>query len=230
MLAGLLMADLAQTKSKLLQQACAANMKQWGMAFSLYAQDYNGTFYYDVGGAAWDDVFLSNNPPNPYLRYLGGGNLALTIRSMRICPARAVTMSQSEINGTPFHSYAMPIGNYRKGFGYVPADASGSPFYGGAIAPYWPNLKSVPMPTKFLVLIESRGNTISCGSTALHDAVTQPHAGPCGDTVPAINRHSALVNCLFGDYHVEPLAIGQIDAMDGNCSSASPPNYTFALN
>src|SRR5664279_1425577 len=90
MLAGLLMADLTQAKSKLLQQACAANMKQWGMAFSLYSQDYNGTFYYSVAGADWDDVFLSNNPPNPYLRYLGGGNLALTIRSMRICPARAV--------------------------------------------------------------------------------------------------------------------------------------------
>lgn len=225
MLAGLLMADLAQVKSKLLQQACAANMKQWGMAFSLYAQDYNGSFYYDVGGASWDDSGV--NPPNPYLRYLGGSDPLTTIRTMRVCPVVAARMPDFLAS---LHSYTMPIGTYRHGLGYQNADTPGSPFYGSAFASYWPYLKSVPVPAKFLLLIEGRGNTIHCGSTALHDAVTKLHAGPSGDTVPAINRHSAVVNCLFGDYHVEPLAIGQIDAMDGNCSSASPPNYTFALN
>src|ERR1035437_4968743 len=63
MLAGVLVADLSQTRMKLLQQACAANLKQWGMAIDLYSQDFGGTYY--LGGASsplnWDDVVGTPN-------------------------------------------------------------------------------------------------------------------------------------------------------------------------
>src|ERR1017187_7985157 len=82
-LGGVLVADLSQTRAKLLQQACAANMKHWGMAFSMYADDYNGTFYYDVGGIHFTDV------GSPLQRYFGGSSDTLaTLRTMRACPAR----------------------------------------------------------------------------------------------------------------------------------------------
>jgi type II secretory pathway pseudopilin PulG len=221
MLAGLLLADLTEAKAKLWQQACAANLKHWGMAFDLYSQDYNGTFYYDVGGAGFDDSFA------PYGRYLNTNpNPIAAIRTVRVCPVVAARMP----GVITVRSYTMPIGTYRKGLKYTNADVTGSPFYDGANNSYWPNLKSAPRPSEFLLLIEGRGNTIHCGNTALHDAVTQLHTGTGGDTVTAINRHSAVVNCLFGDYHVAPLSIEQIDAMDGNCTGTNPPNYAFALN
>jgi type II secretory pathway pseudopilin PulG len=55
-LVSVLVADLSQTRQKLLQQACAANMKHWGMAISMYADDYNGTIFYDSGGLHFSDV------------------------------------------------------------------------------------------------------------------------------------------------------------------------------
>ena len=44
-LSGVLVADFSQVRVKLLQQTCAANLKQWGMAFALYAQDYRGNLF-----------------------------------------------------------------------------------------------------------------------------------------------------------------------------------------
>src|ERR1041384_6250587 len=82
---GLLVPQLSQTRSKLLQQACAANLKQWGMAIGLYTEDYNGTYLYDVNGLHWDDV-PSGSARNPYLPYLEGGEQTETVRRMRICP------------------------------------------------------------------------------------------------------------------------------------------------
>jgi prepilin-type processing-associated H-X9-DG protein len=230
-LATLLLPNLDQARAKLLQQACAANMKQWGMAIDMYSQDYRGAIYYSgPSGVEWDDV------NSPYGRYLCNGTNSVGImRMMRICPARAAVRSQQDvINNSAglYYSYTIPIGRYRRGLAYSDADSPSStnPYYDSNTGTYWPNLKSVPKPSKYLLMIEGKGNTIRCGSTSLHDAVTQTHSGAPGDLVPAINRHLSLVNCLFGDFHVEPLTIQQIDAMDGNCTSISSPNYAFALN
>src|SRR3984957_12044847 len=80
-LASVVVADLSQTRQKLLQQACAANMKHWGMAFSMYADDYNGTFYYDAFGLHFSDV------GSPLQRYLGSSSDPnTTLRTIRACP------------------------------------------------------------------------------------------------------------------------------------------------
>src|SRR5664280_1759558 len=102
-LAGLLVADLSQTKTKFFQQACAGNLKHWGMAFNLYAQDYNNRLLYNVAGNSWDDP-TSGIQTNVYLRYLGRGDAIPTIRGMRVCPARAATMTQ--LDTVSFHNYS----------------------------------------------------------------------------------------------------------------------------
>lgn len=228
-LAGLLLADLTQTKTKFFQQACAGNMKHWGMAFELYSQDYNGSFYYSVFGKQWDDT--STTPTtNVYFRYLGKGDSVTMIRNMRVCPARGATTTPSD--AVSFHNYQMPIGTYRKGLQYANADAAGSPaipnpFYDSATGSYFPSLTFLPQPSSFLLLIESNGNTIHCGG--LVSATTTPHAGGGGDSVPAIARHGGGgVNCLFGDFHVEfvsPQVITNQDAI-----SCPAGNLWFRLN
>src|ERR1019366_1566855 len=75
-LASVVAADLDQARMKLLQQACAANLKQWGMAFSMYADDYNGTIYYDVSGIHYDD---GGALPSPLCPYLGTSSDATTM-------------------------------------------------------------------------------------------------------------------------------------------------------
>src|SRR5438477_11279748 len=82
-LASVLAADLNQARTKLLQQACAANMKQWGMRSSVCREGYNGTFYYDVGGLHFTDN------GSPLQRYMGtSSNPIATLQTVRACPAR----------------------------------------------------------------------------------------------------------------------------------------------
>jgi prepilin-type processing-associated H-X9-DG protein len=222
-LTGVLLADLSQTRAKLLQQACAANMKQWGMAFDLYSQDYNGKFYYDVGGVHYDDI------GSPLARYLGQGDSTAIMRNMRICPTVAARMTQEQIIGGQlglFYSYSMPIGMYKRGIGFVQADSGNSPFFDPFTGSYFPSLSFLPQPSSFLLLIESRGNTLRCGG--LVTATTTGHVGSGGDQVPAINRHGGSVNCLFGDFHVELVSAQMLTNQDA-ISCSLPGNPWFIL-
>src|SRR5437867_11549121 len=88
-LASLLLPALSRARAKAHQISCVNNLKQWATAFSLYADDYDGRLYYDVGGLNWDDT-ASGTETNAYLTYIGGGNAVHRIRTMRICPARRI--------------------------------------------------------------------------------------------------------------------------------------------
>jgi prepilin-type N-terminal cleavage/methylation domain-containing protein len=214
-LAAMLLPALGRARAKAYQASCVTNEKQWGLAFSLYSDDFNGTMFYDVGGVHFDDA------DSPYLSYLGGGgDPTAKLRLMRACPAR-----RGKIKDNDIHSYSMPIGRYRKGLGYQDADSGSSPYWDGKY--YWPNLKAVPKATEFLLLLDSSGHTLHCGNTALHDAVTSI-VPTDNDKVYAIDRHAGIINCLFGDYHVEGLPLSKIDQMDGKCSS--PGNPAFMLD
>jgi prepilin-type processing-associated H-X9-DG protein len=218
-LIGVLAADLTQTRTKLLQQACSANMKHWGMAFDMYAQDYNDRLYYDVGGRHFDDS-PGIGWQNPYLCYLGGDNSATAIRNLRICPARL-----GQIDFSTVHSYQMPVGMYKKGARYVSADNGPSVsnvFWDAASNSYFPSLQFLPQPSSFLLLIESNGNTVRCGGLVV--TTTQLRNGACClDPLPAIDRHGGSgVNCLFGDFHAEFVSSQVITNQDAGCSTGNP--------
>jgi prepilin-type N-terminal cleavage/methylation domain-containing protein len=212
-LAAMLLPALSKARQKAYQATCITNMKQWGMAINLYSDDYGGTYFYNRTGCSTFDA-----SGTPYQRYLGTSDPLAKLRLMRICPARR--------GRAPFdtaHSYTMPIGQFRQGLAYADANSVGSPYYGNADSPYCPNLKACPKPSEFLLLIEGKGNTITCGNTALHDAVTQLHSGADpGDTVTTINWHSSVVNCLFGDYHAESFPLSRVNTMDGGCAVGNP--------
>jgi len=106
-LAGVLLADLTQARAKLLQQACAANLRQWGMAIDLYTKDNDGTYYYRVQADDWADV--GSTRTNRYVPYLGGGDQKGTLRNMRICPVVATYLSQSAIINASFGTWAVAL-------------------------------------------------------------------------------------------------------------------------
>ena len=213
-LTSMLLPALGKAKSKARQVACVNNEKRWGMCFALYADDYNGALFYETGGSLdWDDTDA------PILPYIGGGEKKHRMRTMRICPAVRDRMRQSDIDLSAFHSYTMPIGQYQVGDEYQDANQSGSPFYDGAN--YWPNMKSVPQPSEFLLLIESSGHTITCGDFTEAVTVGNPEIGK--DHLSAIGRHSQLVNAMFGDYHVESLTLQRIVQQDAlPCDVGNP--------
>jgi prepilin-type processing-associated H-X9-DG protein len=180
----------------------------------MYAQDYNNRLYNNAMGLQWDDS------GTPYWRYLGETNSNITIRNMRICPAR---MGKTDFSTT--HSYSMPIGTYKKGLAYADADSPVSPF--GNIFGYFPSLRFLPEPSSFLLLIEGRANVVRCGGLVL--ATTLLHTGSGGDTIPAIDRHGGGgVNCLFGDFHVEFVSSQVLTNQDAvSCPAGNP---WFMLN
>lgn len=215
-LAGMLLPALNSARQKGYQASCLSNVKQWALALRMYGDDYDDNLYYDSAGIAWDDA------NSPYLKYIGGGDPLAKMRLMRICPAR-----RGKADPATTHSYTMPIGTYLKGFNYQNANVSGSPFFKSPPGTYVPSLKGIPKPTQYVLLIEGKGNTITCGTTSLKDAVTQLHTGGGGDSLPAINWHAKTVSCLFGDFHVESLTLDKVIQMDGSCSAGNP---RFMLN
>jgi prepilin-type processing-associated H-X9-DG protein len=182
------------------------------MAFSMYADDYNGVIYYDVSA-----VHFTDNG-TPLQQYLGTSSNSFTrLQTMRMCPAR--------LGQVPFgmKGYEIPIGQYHKGLLYANAAASGSSYFRGVN--YWPDLKSVAQPGQYLLMTEVF-NTLNCGQ--LVSKVSSPAAGINADPLPSIARHGGAVNCLFGDFHVELVSSNNLAPHDVNCSS--PGNTWFDLN
>jgi prepilin-type N-terminal cleavage/methylation domain-containing protein len=212
-LAAMLLPALNKARQKAYLASCITNVKQWGLAFQMYADDWGGTMYYDVGGLHFTDV------GTPLQLYMGTSDPTTKLRTMRACPARA-----GKVNGTSVLGYNMPVGTYRKsGVRYSNADVSGSPFYDASNDPYWPTLTACPAPSQFVLLIEGY-NTLHSGEFA--SKVNNPAVGTGVDSLPAIQRHAAVVNCLFGDFHAESVTLQSVAAMD----SGSPENPASELN
>jgi len=212
-LAGLLLPALNRARARASQIACVNNEKQWGLCFSLYADDNNGTLYYVVDGVDWDDIDSPNRP------YIGGGERKHRMRTMRICPAVRRKMHQSDIDLSAFHSYTMPVGEYLIQGEYHDATEEDSPFYDGNY--YWPSLKNVRDPSQYVLLTESSGHEIFCNNFV--DAVTYGDMSNGKDHTPAIDRHAGGVNLLFGDHHVEYITLQKIRTQDAlPCEKGNP--------
>jgi prepilin-type processing-associated H-X9-DG protein len=237
LLLGILAADLTQTRTKLLQQACAANLKHWGMAINLYSQDYSGTYYGEnAGSRPWDDTAT---PGSPYARYLAVSNSRAAIRAMRVCPFIAQYYSQDQIvDGLAIHSYSIPdpqakwggIPLYRTATGSSAPASSPFRVYGADWNTYdLPTLTTVLNRSTFLLLFEY-GNSMRCGEL-YSKSITIPSSGP---RIRPCDRHGGSVNCLFGDFHVELVSTQTLQGVDasGGCVGA-PAGYGnpwFSMN
>jgi prepilin-type N-terminal cleavage/methylation domain-containing protein len=210
-LAAMLLPALNKARQKAYQASCLSNVKQWGLAFQMYADDWSGTMYYDVGGLHFTDN------GTPLMQYIGSSNAYTKLQIMRSCPARV-----GKVNGISTKGYEMPIGTYRQGLSYQLADVSGSPYFSGTPAAYWPTLTSCANPSQFVLLIECY-NTVPSGKFA---SLANSPASGAGDPLPPIQWHNAVVNCLFGDFHAESETIQSLAAMDVN----SPKNAASELN
>ncbi len=128
---------------------------------------------------------------NPYVAYLGKGKVQ-QFRQMRLCPAVSARMTQDQINNTRIFSYSVSRPNVLVSGIYQPLqpEADGS---------YWFNLKAVPKPSEFLLMIDTDGS----GYTVTRGGLTKKLA-------PIQDRHSGGMNALFGDYHVEWISYSKI--------------------
>jgi prepilin-type processing-associated H-X9-DG protein len=235
LLLGILAADLTQTRTKLLQQACAANLKHWGMAIDLYTQDYSGTYYgYNSIAVGWSDI------TSPYGRYLSVSNSAAGMRNMRVCPFIASRYSQDQIvNGSAGFSYTMTDPQAKFGGAPIYRTATGSS--APSTSPYvvtdsvgrridLPTLRTVPNLSTFLLVMDG-GNSLHCGGLYAR-ATSLPSSPTIGPPIRPCDRHGGGVNCLFGDFHVELVSTQTLAAVDatGGCTGSATGNPWFNMN
>jgi prepilin-type N-terminal cleavage/methylation domain-containing protein/prepilin-type processing-associated H-X9-DG protein len=209
-LAAMLLPALNKARSSAYKARCLANEKQWGIAYNLYADDYNGQVYYISGGS---ENFDDND--SPYCRYLGGGNCERRMRTMRACPY--VARKYGDMTGVSLHTYSMPIPQVMGGRGGTLVDYD---TLGDANNMFFP-IKNCSKPADYLLLIDSSGHTMHCAQ--LGSGTT---AAPSGDDTPANLRHGNGCNALFGDYHAEYMPQSAINQHAANCANG---DIWFAL-
>ncbi len=236
-LAAMLLPALNQARKKAYTARCAANLKQWGLAFSMYSDDNNGVLFCAYGGTSggnltWDDTTgnygkSGNVVTNLYFSYLSGGSDPIgKIRTMRLCPFIASKLSEGAINATSIHSYAI-------------IDPSATGIQGNSIYQsvtesaanndtITVTLKSVPFPAQFWLLMDGHTESpVEYKSTALED---EANGVPSGDTYRAVDRHGGGVNMLFADFHVEFVTYGALQAADKIPGNVPTPDPWFAEN
>ena len=190
-LSGLTFPMLKRAKAKAYGAACVNQLKQWGMAFSTYCDDYGGTLL-DLGH--WQSTMFdwgSGTVTNPYVKYLGGGDPEVRMRTMRLCPAISAKMSKDVIAVTKLYSYSANQPYTRVSETYQLLSSTNGQ--------RWVNLKKVPNTAEFLLLIDSDGTAYTFRQTTLLNRVKGIQ-----------DRHSGAMNALFGDFHVQSLTYPRI--------------------
>jgi prepilin-type N-terminal cleavage/methylation domain-containing protein/prepilin-type processing-associated H-X9-DG protein len=205
-LAAMLLPALNKARMRGYEASCTSNMKQWGLVFSMYADDNDGGLFETTDWAdnTWNAP--SGVATNPYLPYFGGGDPTTRMRTMRVCPAVSGHLSPAAITalGGP-HNYSVTTPIIRNAFGGYQSLPPVGTFV-------WPNIKNVTKTSNFLLMIDSTGHSLSWHG--LVNAVSKSDTGsdPSGQT--PLYRHLGAVNCLFADFHVEYDTAQQISAQD----------------
>jgi prepilin-type processing-associated H-X9-DG protein len=197
-LTGLALADLSQDRSKLLQEACASNLKQWGTVFQMYAHDYNGAIMiYYRGQTNYNPNWY--NSRGVYAKYLSTNRVVTSetqarMMKAKLCPAMQLTTPPAD-STIPGYSMIRP----------EPATADFRGFY----------LKDVKKPNELLVMVDS----VPTNSLAYIGG----NGGGIADVLAATNRHSGGANLLFCDGHVEWKPWAGIETNFTGWTSLSPP-------
>lgn len=218
-LAAMLLPALNRARQKGYTARCISNLKQWGLAISMYSDDYNGCYF---GGGpspllAWDDVTAggAGSRTNVYMPYLSGGDPELRIRTMRTCPY--VARKYGDMKYISLHNYSMITPSARQGgsSAYTPLAADADKYT-------YPSLKALRNASEYCIMLDTSGHTLSCGG--LVDAVTKFSVGD--DPMRAVDRHGGSVNVLFGDFHVESVPEGAITVQSKiNCTIPGEPFF-----
>lgn len=187
-LAAMLLPALSQARERARQAVCMSNLKQWGLAFEMYIQDYNNYFPISCdlrmsGNPWWFDRLV---PYVPTKNYPLRGTLKLTANLLR-CPTVG-----------PYHPKADFYSSYninKDVCTYIKADGSIDLAWTGDGTLPAMKISRLTNPSRTLILIDGRTS---------HGAIDyMDRTNPNSANINTDYRHSDGANILFADWHVE---------------------------
>jgi prepilin-type N-terminal cleavage/methylation domain-containing protein/prepilin-type processing-associated H-X9-DG protein len=203
LLAAILFPVFARARENARRATCMSNMKQMGLAFMMYTQDYDETLPLDGNPAhgttppdSWDVCI------QPYLGVQVGSNKALSIFR---CPSDT---SNIRTDGNYSRSYAIPMdGELSPDTG--PRMVFGIANPGANEYIFGVKLAAIPQPSETLLLVEEpyAGNAFGKVAASYVSGPFYPHAdsayGAQDQTSSGNTSHSGGWNYLFSDGHVK---------------------------
>jgi len=205
LLVGAALPSLDGAKQKLQASQCLSNMRQWGLAFGMYCDDYHD-YLPDVGGiglpinagynlTAWFNVLprYMNQTPLKDL-YAATNTIPVPgMKSVYICPSRT-DLVYTATSDFPYFNYAMN----RLMSGVISASTSNA-LYKRTVA---------ALPGRVILLSEAE-----CGSSANFPSTDGYYLSQHGPNGVGSTIHNGGDNFLFVDGHAEwePLAAYQRD-------------------
>ncbi|MFA6665844.1 MAG: prepilin-type N-terminal cleavage/methylation domain-containing protein [Armatimonadota bacterium] len=184
-LAAILFPVFSKAREKAKQSACASNLKQIGMAFHMYSQDYDGCIVKSMNGLSYSEVLFNT-------KYIN-------IAKFFFCPSRAPgNLNIKSLNDTwqpPDQASTCAVKGYTYGM-YTPtkdgyeitfSDGSGS-------SVITMNYDAVDTPSNYIIVSES-----------CRESLYQTFRFAWNTTRSQIDlsRHNGVAESLFLDGHVE---------------------------
>jgi|ERR1017187_976731 prepilin-type N-terminal cleavage/methylation domain-containing protein/prepilin-type processing-associated H-X9-DG protein len=183
-LASILVPTLARSKTKAQSASCAAQLKQWGLAFQMYADDNHGWLFTTRHWESTEFTVGDRTVANVYGRYLGNATSERIVQ-LRNCPVVVERVGLQQLRFGNKYGYSMDWPNVKTPNGYQLAQPDS---YDGASY----RLDKIPHPAEFLLLVDSDGSYFRVRSTELKGTVSS-----------ILDRHSGGVNVLRADQHVD---------------------------
>ncbi|HQK93602.1 MAG TPA: DUF1559 domain-containing protein [Armatimonadota bacterium] len=212
-LAAILFPVFAKAREKARQASCLSNIRQLGLAWSMYAEDYDGMAcpsYYYVDGFrfeyAWDFILDWGSYPDNYYTF---GLLGPYTRNSQIqaCPS--------------FHgnAWARPYTGYAYNASYIGGDL----FYGYPTC----SVGQIHSPSETAVLAEGGfGNPVSA-----HNYLRAPIRDPLYVAGKVHFRHNGVANVCYADGHAKGTTKKcRYSATEPECGALSEDDSAYDLD
>ncbi|MEO6906628.1 MAG: DUF1559 domain-containing protein [Abditibacteriaceae bacterium] len=213
-LAAILFPVFARARENARRASCQSNMKQIGLGFTMYIQDYDGQYPYGSDRPAWE--FPPNTPP--YALIYDGSELHWTdklqpyMKSKQIfdCPSVNKLGTHRNNDGLTIDAAAestSPNINHYIAYGYNCDFIGGCPAYigndnsrnqegAGSLAA---KDSQISLPSSTILVSESVPGQAGLPS----DQISILEESDGNQAAPAVNRHFDGLNVLFVDGHVK---------------------------
>ncbi len=190
-LAAILFPVFAKAREKARQTRCMSNLKQIGMAFKMYSQDYDGLIVKRVNDIAWGQILFANKYVSSaqifFCPSIVPGNTKITNLNVRYTRADGARSWLYE------HTYAI--------YGRTSREPYEERLDGGATVIM--HYEKVDTPANYVFITEATNYVPNSGLPVWYFNSSAITSGNPPYSAISLKRHNAVANALFVDGHVE---------------------------